>query len=166
MNSAQWEQEVADAWAASETVDATTFRAVIDRLAELQPTPGGAGTFERASALDSTGRPDLAIPLYREALRLGLTGQRRRRATIQLASSLRSVGSPGEAVSLLTTEREATADSLDDAVVGFLALALADVGREREALSLTLVALAGHLPRYQRSLANYAADLTGPDPSL
>jgi len=37
----------------------------------------------------------------------------------------------------------------------FLALALADTGREREALS-------PHLPRYQRSLGNYARDLREP----
>ena len=46
-----------------------------------------------------------------------------------------------------------------------LALALADTGHEREALSMALTALAGHLPRYQRSAANYARLLveTGPD---
>ncbi|MDQ6922056.1 MAG: tetratricopeptide repeat protein, partial [Candidatus Dormibacteraeota bacterium] len=36
------------------------------------------------------------------------------------------------------------------------ALALTDVGREREAVSVALTALAPHLPRYQRSMANYA----------
>ena len=41
----------------------------------------------------------------------------------------------------------------------FLALALADVGREREALGLALGALSRHLPRYQRSLAAYARSL-------
>jgi hypothetical protein len=45
---------------------------------------------------------------------------------------------------------------LDDAVEAFLALALVDVGREREAVSIALTALAGHLSRYQRSVSNYA----------
>jgi hypothetical protein len=49
------------------------------------------------------------------------------------------------------------------AVAGFLALALADVGREREALSMALTALAPHLPRYSRSLTNYARLLTDQD---
>ena len=49
------------------------------------------------------------------------------------------------------------------AVRGFLALALVDVGREREAVSLALRALAPHLPRYQRSLANYGRLLIEPD---
>ena len=41
----------------------------------------------------------------------------------------------------------------------FLALALVDVGREPEAVSHALTALARHLPRYQRSLAAYAQQL-------
>ena len=47
----------------------------------------------------------------------------------------------------------------DDAVRAFLALALTSVGREREAVSIALTALAAHLPRYNRSLANYAREL-------
>jgi hypothetical protein len=43
-----------------------------------------------------------------------------------------------------------------------LALALADVGREREAVSVAVAALAPHLPRYQRSMANYARLLVSP----
>lgn len=75
---------------------------------------------------------------------------------IQLASSLRNLGKASGSVALLTAERDAGSDELDDAVSAFLALALVDVGREREAVSLALTALARHLPRYQRSLANYA----------
>jgi hypothetical protein len=37
-----------------------------------------------------------------------------------------------------------------------LALALTSVGREREAVAVAVAALAPHLPRYQRSMANYA----------
>jgi len=50
------------------------------------------GLFERACSRDSTGRSDLAVPLYRSALAHGLSDLRRRRAVIQLASSLRNVG--------------------------------------------------------------------------
>jgi hypothetical protein len=82
--------------------------------------------------------------------------ERTDRAVIQLASSLRIVGSVDESVALLTAELEEPPDELDDAVRAFLALALADAGREREALSHALSALAPHLPRYQRSLGNYA----------
>jgi hypothetical protein len=41
-------------------------------------------------------------------------------------------------------------------------LALADTGREREAVSAALAALAPHLPRYQISVANYARLLVEP----
>jgi tetratricopeptide (TPR) repeat protein len=139
------------------------FRAAIDHLAEQAPGSDGAAAFERAAAFDSTGHSDNAVPLYREALDRGLTGERRRRAVIQMSSSLRNLGRPEESVKLLTEEMEAGSDRLDDAVRGFLALALVDVGREREAVSLALRALAPHLPRYQRSLGNYARLLVEPD---
>jgi len=60
--------------------------------------------------------------------------------------------------------QDPAAKRLDDAVRAFLALALTDVGREREAVSLALGALAPHLPRYQRSLGNYARALVEPEP--
>jgi hypothetical protein len=104
------------------------------------------------------------VPLYRKALDHGLTGERRRRAVIQLASSLRNLGQSQESVALLTTELGTGSDHLDDAVRAFLALALVDTGREREAVSLALVALAPHLPRYQRSLAAYARLLLDGEP--
>ena len=53
-------------------------------------------------------------------------------------------------------ELDQGSDELDDAARAFLALALHDLGRHDEALALALTALAPHLPRYQRSLANYA----------
>lgn len=132
------------------------FLALIDELAAQLPTESGVGLFERASAFDSTGHEDRAVPLYQEALDRGLTGERRRRAVIQLASSLRNLGRPEDSVALLSAELDAGSDHLDDAVRAFLSLALVDVGREREAVSVALAALAPHLPRYQRSLANYA----------
>ena len=64
-------------------------------------------------------------------------------------------------MALLAAERDAGSDHLDDAVRAFLALALVDVGREREAASIA--ALAPHLPRYQRSMANYARMLMDPE---
>ena len=149
------EAELAELWAALDQLPEDEFVARMDALADRLPDPGIAA-FERASARDSTGHPDQAVALYREALDHGLEGIRRRRAVIQLASSLRNLGNPQESVELLSAERERTSDELDDAVTAFLALSLTDVGREREAAALALEALAPHLPRYQRSLANYA----------
>jgi hypothetical protein len=59
---------------------------------------------------------------------------------IQLARSLRNLGQSQESVALLTTEMDAGSDHLDDAVRATLTLALTDVGREREAVSLAIAA--------------------------
>ena len=99
------------------------------------------------------------MPLYQAALAAGLTGLRRRRAVIQLASSLRNLGKPERAAELLTTELNEPSDELDGAVRAFLALALVDLGRERQAVAISLDALSRYLPRYNRSLARYAQDL-------
>jgi tetratricopeptide (TPR) repeat protein len=153
---AEWDQRVADLWASIDDHSEDEFLAKMDALVAELPADSARGAFERASAFDSTGHPDEAVPLYRRALELGLDGGLRRQAVIQLASSLRNLGQPQESVELLTAERERDSDDLDDAVSAFLALALVDVGRGREAVSVALEALAPHLPRYQRSLANYA----------
>lgn len=103
------------------------------------------------------------MPLYREALAGGLSGYKGRRAKIQLSSSLRNVGQAEEGVKLLTPELDAPSDELDDAVRATLALCLSSLGRDREGLSLVLCALAPHLPRYQRSMGNYARALLESD---
>jgi tetratricopeptide (TPR) repeat protein len=161
----EWEHRVTAVWATLGSRPEPEFVAAVDALADELPADNGTAAFERAAARDSTGRSDLAVPLYREALRLGLAGERRRRAVVQLASSLRNLGQAAESVALLEAELGRGPDHLDDAVRGFLALALADTGREREAVSVALTALAPHLPRYQRSLGNYARLLVEPDPS-
>lgn len=162
-----WEARLEAAWAGlDDELDDERFRAGIDRLARELPDASPVADFERAAAFDSTGMPESAVPLYQRALAGGLAGLRRRRATIQLASSLRNLGRIDDSLSLLTEELDvapelldAQAAELEPAVHGFLALALTDAGREREAVMHALVALAPLLPRYQRSLANYARDL-------
>jgi hypothetical protein len=163
-----WEERTAAAWATFDgseeatEADAADFRAVIDALVAELPADSPVGPFERACAWDSTGHSDQAVPLYREALARGLGGYRGRRTKIQLSSSLRNIGQAEEGVKLLTPELDAPSDELDDAVRATLALCLADLGREREGLSLVIAALAPHLPRYQRSMANYARLLVQP----
>jgi hypothetical protein len=161
MTTPDWEQRIAALWGAIDDYDGPEFRAQVEALAAELPEGDGIGCFEVAAANDSTGRPEHAAPLYREALAAGLTGIRRRRAVIQLASTLRNLGHPDESVALLRAEREEASDELDDAVVAVLALALADSGREREAAGLAIGALARHLPRYNRSMAAYAEELSG-----
>ena len=157
----EWEQRVSDLWASIDGHSEQEFLNRMEQLVAEMPADSAAAVFERAASLDSTDHSDLAVPLYRQALELGLHGERRRRAVIQMASSLRNIGHASESVALLTAEREVESDDLDDAVSAFLALALVDTGREREAVSLALTALSRHLTRYRRSVANYAQLLSG-----
>jgi tetratricopeptide (TPR) repeat protein len=165
MNEAtDWEERLAATWASIGDRSEHEFLAAIDGLAAELSEGSAIAAFERACAQDSTGHSDRAVPLYGQALAAGLDGIRRRRAVIQLASSLRNLGHPEESIELLQAERREPSDALDDAVVAFLALALADRGppaRAREGLAIALTALAPHLPRYQRSPAGYAQDLAG-----
>lgn len=151
-----WERRIAELWAAFDEYEAEEFVERVDALAAELPDGSAVGLFERGSAQDSTSHPDRAVELYRAALAAGLAGLRRRRATIQMASSLRNMGDPEAAVELLSAELGAANDELDGAVRAFLALALVDVGREREAVAISLATLAPYLPRYNRSLARYA----------
>ncbi len=151
-----WEQRLALHWADFGHMDADAFIARLDVLAAELPDGDPIGLFERASAQDSLGNEANAAPLYRQALAGGLSGIRRRRATIQLASTLRNLGQIEESIALLEAERTMPSDELDDAVVGFLALSLVDAGRAQEAAGLALGRLARHLPRYNRSLKRYA----------
>ncbi|MBI5838846.1 MAG: tetratricopeptide repeat protein [Chloroflexi bacterium] len=152
----EWEKRLSDLWASIDDHSEEEFLTRMEQLTAEIPADSAVAVFERAASLDSTSHSDLAVPLYRQALELGLHGERRRRAVIQMASSLRNIGKASESVALLTAEREAESSDLDDAVCAFLALALVDTGREREAVSLALAALSRHMTRYQRSLANYA----------
>jgi tetratricopeptide (TPR) repeat protein len=155
----EWERRLAEVWASADDLDDAELRARVGVLAAERPAGDAIALFELGGADDSTGRPDEAEAHYRQALDAGLAGERRRRAVIQLASTLRNLGRVEESVALLTAERDAGSDELDDAVAAFLALALVDAGREREATGIALEALAAHLPRYNRSLANYAQEL-------
>jgi hypothetical protein len=153
------ERRLAELWAAMDDFAPADFCARVQALT-TEHAPGDAvALFELARAHDATGLEQQAAVLYRQALAAGLTGGWRRRAVIQLASTLRNLGQAEESVALLRAERGAGSDELDDAVVAFLALALIDTGREREAAALALAALAPHLPRYNRSLADYARAL-------
>ncbi|MFC3576499.1 tetratricopeptide repeat protein [Streptomyces yaanensis] len=174
MSTQDWDKRIAAAWAtfddyaeaasnSSSAAGGSDFRAMIDALVAELPDDSPLGPFEQACAWDSTGHSDKAVPLYREALARGLDGYRGRRAKIQLSSSLRNTGQAEEGVKLLTPELDAPSDELDGAVRACLALCLSSLGRDREGLSLVLGALAPHLPRYQRSMANYARLLVEPE---
>ena len=156
---AAWETKIVDLWKAFDTQQPEIFRANLELLLAALPDGSAIAHFERAGLQDSTGNPELAVPLYEAALKGGLTGLRRRRAVIQMASSIRNLGNAQRSFELLSAELGAATDELDGAVRAFLALALTDLGREREAVSISLEALAQYLPRYNRSLVAYARNL-------
>jgi hypothetical protein len=160
--SSEWEQRLAALWAALDEHGPQDFVDRMQTLVAELPSEHPVACFELASANDSKSFEGRAEPLYRRALAnsdSGLSDYRRRRATIQLASTLRNLGQAEEGIALLTAERERGSDELDDAIIATLALCLTEVGRAREAAGLAIGALARHLPRYNRSMANYARAL-------
>lgn len=162
IDNAAWEQRIAALWLTIDEHEPDEFVARIDALVAELPTGSAVGLFEQGCAQDSTGHPDRAVLKYQAALDVGLPGIRRRRAIIQMSSSLRNLGNAAKAVSLLTAELDAPSDELDGAVRAVLALALVDSGREREAVAHCIMALSKYLPRYNRSMARYAQQLTVP----
>lgn len=162
-----WEERVAAFWETADDGDPAALlrnlRALIDERGADTPE----GLFELASGHDFLGEEGRAVPLYRSALDGGLAGKRRGYATVQLASSLRNIGEPEEAVRLLAAEFAdpgvgAGTDPEDDvtpAAQAFLALALHDAGRPTEALRVALLALAPHLSGYAHAVEYYATVL-------
>ncbi|WP_101254013.1 tetratricopeptide repeat protein [Streptomyces barkulensis] len=160
---ARWERRLKELWASFDDHGPEDFLRRIEALAADLPPGDAVALYELASAHDALDHEEEAAALYRRALAAGLPGGRRRRAVIQLASTLRNLGRAEESIALLVNERKACSDELDDAVAAFLSLALADAGREREAAALALTALVPHLPEYRRSLTHYARALTTGD---
>lgn len=156
----EWQGRVDAVWAEASGLDDLEVLRRIDALvAELDPLDP-RGPFEAGGARDSAGLEAEAEPRYRRALELGLAGRARVEALIQLASTVRNLGRPREAIALLDG-LDAEAGDLADAVVAFRALAQIDAGDARAAASAALGALAAHLPQYGRSLAAYAHELAG-----
>ncbi|MBO9693090.1 MAG: tetratricopeptide repeat protein [Chryseobacterium sp.] len=156
-----WETQLQSIWLKLGTITREAFIHQIKNHVELLTDPDhqAIADFERACAFDSTGHEKEAEPLYRSALDKGLTGLRRRRARIQLASTLRNNGKTEESIRILREEKANYSDELNDAVDSFLALSLSSAGEHKEALSIALKAISKHLPRYNNSLHRYAENL-------
>src|SRR5690606_10817684 len=111
---------------------------------------------------DSLGQETEAIPLYEEALALGLSGDDRRAALLGLGSSYRSVGHLEASERVL---RQGMAEFPEAAgFPAFLALTLHDQGKGSEAVPMLLTTLLDTtanegLRRYERALRFYAEQL-------
>lgn len=151
-----WQRRVDAVWAADLPDD--VLLAEISLLADELEESDARRWFELAGAHDSTGRESEAAEHYERALEIGLEPAQHAQATVQYASTLRNLGRPERAVALL--ERLPRLSPVGTARDAFLALALRDAGRSDEALRVLLEALVPTLPRYQRSVTAYAAELT------
>ena len=160
-----WNERIDDVWAdasGEEVGDDTIAR--IDALAAERGADDARAEFERAGARDSAGRPADAVVLYRRALELGLDEEHRPQCVIQLASSLRNLGAFDDALAVIRAEEELSADGpYRDAVAAGHALILASAGRPAQGLSVALLALVPHLPRYHRSMTAYAREIAESD---
>ncbi|GAA1122489.1 tetratricopeptide repeat protein [Microbacterium natoriense] len=160
-----WDQRIDDVWddASGEEVGDETI-ARIDALAAERGEDDARAEFERAGARDSAGRPAEAVVLYRRALELGLDEEHHPQCVIQLASSLRNLGEYDDALAVITAEEERSPDGpYRDAVATVHALILASAGQPARGLSVALLALVPHLPRYHRSMTAYAHEIADAD---
>lgn len=107
---------------------------------------------------DSLGFEAEAGAEYERALELGLDDARHARLAVQYGSTLRNLGRLDEAIRVLRAAPTHASTGSAPRVV--LALALHSAGRKDEALQVALNAQIDMLPRYQRSMRNYAAALT------
>lgn len=177
-------------WERADELDPAELVARIDTLAAELPDDDPRALWQRGGARDSTGDESGAAEFYARALERddaegGLSGVERTQLVIQYGSTLRNLGRAEESLTLLDAEadrvaverleatrpigsggaaataRDTEIDGYGDALEAFRALTLHDLGREAEALRATLLALAPHLPSYQRSLRGYAEALVG-----
>ncbi|MCU1405725.1 MAG: hypothetical protein JWQ43_2028 [Glaciihabitans sp.] len=157
-----WDARVAQVWSSASSSRPADVLARIDALVAERPATDPRATFEAASARDYADREVEAEPLYRAALSLGLSEPTKGRAMIQLASTLRNLSRPEEAIDVLQDGFGNDPDHrLADAARAFLALCLADTGDTRAATAVALEALAAHLPEYAKAVRAYSSDLLG-----
>ena len=160
-----WDARIEAVWAAaSGEMVGDEVIARIDAIAAERGPDDARAEFERAGARDSAGRETEAVELYRRALALGLDDEHRPQAVIQLASSLRNIGEFDQALALLEEEeRTHPESSYREAVAVVKSLVLASSGAPARGLSVALLALIPHLPRYHRSMTAYAREIADRD---
>ncbi|WP_197477886.1 MULTISPECIES: tetratricopeptide repeat protein [unclassified Rhodococcus (in: high G+C Gram-positive bacteria)] len=145
-------------WRNADDSDPLRMRIQFDHLLAIASYSDARVLFERASLEDFLGDEEAAVPLYEASLSAGLDTDREHQARIQLASSLRNVGRPHEAVQVLqdaefSNEYVAARDA-------FIALAFWDLGEHELALRNALQAAEPVLGKYRRAVGAYAADLS------
>ncbi len=164
LESHDWDARVDAVWASASDREEREVIAEVEALIAERAGDEPKVLFERAGVLDFAGREAEAAPLYEAALAAGLDDDRRSRAVIQLASTLRNLGRHDEAIELL--EGEYPPDSTHERASiahAFRALALVSADRPVEGAALALETLAGLLPEYGRAVRYYAGELRSPE---
>lgn len=154
----RWEASIDDLWERFDSFDREGGIAAMRELAEACPAADGRAAFELAGMYDSMGFEPEAGAEYERALALGLDAARHAQLAVQYGSTLRNLGRLDEAIAVLRAAP--THESTGSAPRVVLALALHSVGEKDEALRVAIEAQIESLPRYQRSMRNYAAALT------
>jgi len=154
----EWEAHVADLWDRFDSLGREEGVTAMRGLAQACPARDGRAAFELAGMYDSIGYEAEAGKEYERALSLGLDDARHAQLAVQYGSTLRNLRRIDEAISVL--QSAPVHESTGSAPRIVLALALHSAGRKDEALRVALEAQIDGLPRYQRSMRNYAAALT------
>jgi tetratricopeptide (TPR) repeat protein len=161
---ASWNDRVDHFWESADDSKPDLMIVRMRSLLQERSATDPDALYEWASVHDFLGREAEAIPLYRQALANGLSGDRHPQAIIQLASSLRNVGDAQGAIDLL--QHLALSTVAGAAGQAFLALALHDAGQPDAALRIALKAIAPTLPLYGRAISSYADELIPNTPAL
>ena len=156
----QWEASVSDLWDSFDSLSRSEGITAMRALADACPASDGRGAFELAGMYDSMGLEAEAGAEYERALTLGLDQARHAQIAVQYGSTLRNLGRLDEAIAVLSAAPTHEATGSAPRIV--LALALHSAGRKDEALRVAIEAQIDALPRYRRSMRNYAAALTEP----
>ncbi|WP_400241657.1 tetratricopeptide repeat protein [Niallia sp. JL1B1071] len=114
--------------------------------------------FELGNVYDYLGQEIKAIPLYEEALRMGLKAEWEAYALLQLGSSLNNVGKLQDALSVLTEAETRFPHLLSISM--FLGITLHNANKESEGMKTVLRAIMRQvkttdLERYSFALDNY-----------
>lgn len=152
-----WEAALAECWSRIDHFSAVEFRQHISDIVSDPAVPAPVAAFEQGYALTATGRTDLAIDYFAQALDAGLTGERARHAIIHMAGAYRVSGRPEAAIRILQPLAHTPhGDGLDDVIISYLALALTDAGKATQAVYHLATALADHLPHYRAAVKRQA----------
>jgi tetratricopeptide (TPR) repeat protein len=154
-----WKELVEKGWEYAE--DEERLIDYFKKVAKEYPIAARA-KFELANAYDFVGKEEEAIPLYEQALAIGLSLEYEGYASIQLGSSLRNVGRLEEAIDLLSNAKDRFPHL--PSITMFLAIALHDSERCSEATKQVLEEMLKNvktpdIERYSKGLSHYIKEL-------